>query len=349
MAKELAIKGVLGSIVEGLDNEVKEVIADVKSEVDTDIETVDIGLDIGASSVKISFYNRDKIIVDLDFSNSVDPNLITGDGTIVTVDDVSIKLDSTSGNSNSVDKKINYEYFDNIIFNVAHQVKKALNIKGDIRLNVSTCLPPEQYREFKEDYKELIAGVDGKTGTVGNEEFTLYIGDVKCGAEGIMLLKSFDLDGAAKDIIRAMLIDMGSSTADIVLLEKHRDTWRVKNARTSEYASRKMCQDIVRGINADNKKANVKWQDLDRGAKYQLKGKVYSIVDRANDVDETVKGLIADVNRVGSFEENKIILCGQGSDILANNDLFKNTADFIQVDEINKKFGNSRGCLKVIN
>lgn len=348
MAKELAIKGVLGSIVEGLDNEVKEVVEEIKEVVTADIPTVDIGLDIGASSIKISFYNRDGVIIDLDFSNSVDTNLLTGNGTMVTVDDVSIKLDSTSGNSNSVDKKINYEYMDNIIFNVAHQVKKILNIEGDIKLNISTCLPPEQYREFKDDYKQLISSVNGKKGVVCNDEFTLYIGNVKCSAEGVMLLKSFDINAVAKDIIGVMLIDVGSSTSDIVLLDKHRDTWRVKSARTSEYASRKMCQDIARGVNSDNKKANIKWQALDRGAKYQLKGKVYSIVDRANDVDETVRGLIADVNRVGSFEENKIILCGQGSDILANNDLFKNTADFIQVDEINKKFGNSRGCLKVI-
>lgn len=307
---------------------------------------VNVGLDIGASSVKASYYLKENVIKDFSFFNRVDTNVDTGDGTTVEVENEVLKVGSIGGVSNSNPKKTNYKNLKHILFKVSQELKKSLEIKGDIVLNINTCLPPKQFQTNKEEYKERLKEVDGVQGSVEGEVFRVLIEDVKCGAEGIMLLKSFDLDSVASDLLKVMLIDVGSSTADIILLERCGDSWKIKMATTSEQAGASMCQDIEKYLNGKGK-ANYDWQDLERLGKYQEDGEVKDITSQADAADATVKGLLSDIDKVGTFTEYKPVLAGQGSKILSKNKLFKEvTGGFILVDETNQKFGNSRGCLK---
>ena len=309
------------------------------------VPQVNAGIDVGASSIKVSFLAGDRV-KDFSFYNRVDTNIETGDGVTVEVEGESLKVGSIGGVSNSNPKKVNYRNIKHILFLVAQRMKNELGIKGDIAININTCLPPKQFQTSKEEYKELLKSVNHLDGKVGDESFRLFIDDVKCGAEGIMLLKSFDLDSIASGLLKVMLIDVGSSTSDIILLEKVGDTWKIKTAITSEMAGANMCKDIEKYLNA-TVDANYDWQDLKRSGKYQKDGEIFDITQQADAVDRTVKGLLSDIDKVGTFTEYKPILAGQGSKILSKNKLFKEASKgFILVDELNQKYGNSRGCLK---
>lgn len=317
---------------------------DVKVVLKSHVPKIKVGLDIGASSVKVSYMN-DENISDFSFFNRIDHDVENGDGVIVNVDGEEIKVGSISGRSNANPKKVNYRYKKHILFNVAYQIKSALGIKGDIELDINTCLPPKQFKESREDYKQLIKDCEG-TGVVNGEEFNLFIYDVKCGAEGVVLLKSFNINSVAKDLMKIMLLDIGSSTTDIILLENMTDNvWKIKNATTSTAAGSSMCKDIETHLNKTTD-ANYSWDNIELQGRYQLKQEVKPLINNSNDIDRTVKDLMNDIDKVGTFDEYVPLLAGQGSKILSQNDLFKKKTNFFVVDADNQKFGNSRGCLK---
>lgn len=310
------------------------------------LQEIKAGVDIGASSVKVSFFDKNDKIRDFSFYNRVDVNVETGDGTTVEVGEEILKVGSIGGVSNSNPKKVNYRNLKHIMFKMAQEIKKELGLKGDVKLNINTCLPPKQFQASKENYKELLRSVDGVKGKVEDEEFGIFVEDIKCGAEGIMLLKSFDLDSIASGLIKVMLLDIGSSTTDIILLEKSGDVWKIKNAITSEMAGANMCKDIEMHLNS-TEKANYDWQDLERLGRYQKDGEIKDITELADAANRTVKGLLSDIDKTGTFTEYKPVLAGQGAKILSKNRLFQQaTGGFILVDEANQKYGNSRGCLK---
>lgn len=314
------------------------------SSVQDTVPVVKIGLDIGASSVKVSYFDGSNVIKDFNFPNRINVEISNGDGNTIEVDNEVIKVASIGGVSNANPKKVNYRYIKHILLNVAYILKKELNISRDIALEIKTCLPPKQFKDTKEEYKELLEKCSCQ-GTVNKETFNLEIKSVKCGAEGIVLLKSFNINNVANDLMKIMLIEVGSSTTEIVLLELVGDnTWKIKNATSSAAAGASMCKDIEAHLNKTTK-GNYHWDDLELLGKFQLKQEVKSITEHANAINNTVKELLHDIDSVGTFDEYMPLLGGRGSSVLAKNDFFKEITPFLVVDEINKIYGNSRGCL----
>lgn len=309
---------------------------------------VKVGVDFGASTVKASLFDKTGTLLDFKFSNRINSDIITGDGTLVTVGGESVKVGSIGGSSNSNNKKVTYQNMKHLVFKVAYEVKKLLKIKGsEITLDIVTCLPPTQYKTSKDQYKENILSCNGLQGEVEGEEFTLYINSVRCGAEGIVMLNSFNLTEKT-DLMNILLLDVGSSTTDIILLESLDGVkWKIKNATTSYNAGSKMVEEITEGLNSNNTEATYNHKDIERTGKYQLNGEIHHIINDANSANNTVDALLRDIKQVANFIEYKPLLCGQGSKILSKNDTFKKASGgFIIADDTNLVYGNSRGCLK---
>lgn len=316
-------------------------MADKTSKVD---KAIKVGVDIGASSWKVSFY-KDGEIKDFDFPNRVDHDTDNGDGVLVSIGDEALKVGSIGGVSNANPKKVNYKNLKHMMLYAAYRIKEELGLKEScIVLDVNTCLPPKQYKESKETYRELIASLSC-SGEVNKMPVEFKINNVKVGAEGVVLLRSFNLDSVAEDLMKIMLLDIGSSTTDIILLEKLGATWKIKDAKTSESAGSSMCQDIESYLN-NTTSGNYKWDNLELLGKYQLNQKVVPITDQADSINPTVKALLNDIDRVGTFSEYMPVLAGKGSKLLSKNKLFASITSFITVDPLNQQFGNSRGCLK---
>lgn len=310
---------------------------------DSTLKVLKVGLDLGASSIKVSYFNGE-CIKDFSFPNRVDSDIENGDGTLVVIGDEALRVGGVGGVSNANPKKVNYKNLKHIMLYVTYRLKEELKFKEDgILLDINTCLPPRQFKESKEEYKELISSLSSK-GTVGKDTIELKIKSVKVGAEGVVLLKSFNLDSIAEDMIKIMLLDVGSSTTDIVLLEKLGSTWKIKNASTSEAAGSSMCKDISKHLNATSK-GDYKWDNLELLGKYQLDQKVTPITEHADKIDATVKKLLSDIEKVGTFAEYMPVLAGQGSKLLSKNKLFNKSTSSIVVDSVNQQYGNSRGCL----
>lgn len=312
-------------------------------------QVFEIGADFGASSIKIS-YMQDSIVEDFLFPNRINVKVDVASGTLVETSDGSVRVGSAGGFSNSTAKKINYRYFKEILLTVAHTLKHKLNLDtNEITLLVKTCLPPTQFLESKEQYKQKVKDLSGSTGVVAGEEIKVNIADVTCGAEGVMLLRSFNINKLAAKLKNVLLIDIGSSTSDIIALEYDEETgkWKILKAITSEFAGEQMAKDITVALNGDGTGLSYKWEVLERTGEYQLDGAMHPITEQADAIDSTVKGLFSDIEKITSLRANKVILAGQGSSILAENSLFKEQCkNFAVVDDVNKIFGNSRGCLK---
>lgn len=312
-------------------------------------DVYEIGADFGASSIKISYENNG-IIEDFVFPNRISTNVDVASGTLVVSDEDSVRVGSVGGFSNSTAKKINYRYFKEILLAVAYTLKTKLELdSNDISLIVKTCLPPIQFQESKEQYKQKVKNISGTKGIVAGEEITLNIENVTCGAEGVMLLRSFNINKLSAKLKYVLLIDVGSSTSDIISLEYDDETgkWKILKAITSDFAGQQMAKDISVSLNGNGSGLAYKWEDLERTGEYQLDGEMHPITDQADAIDNTVKGLFSDIEKITSLRANKVILAGGGSSILAKNTLFnEHCKNFAVVDDVNKVYGNSRGCLK---
>lgn len=306
--------------------------------------SIKVGLDIGASRVKASFL-KGKEVVDIAFPNRVDTSL-TASGIRVELDGEAVTVGTVSGYSNSINKKINYHNLHHIIFAVAHKIKQELELAEDsITLDINTVLPPQEYRESREAYKELIASASCKMATVAGEPLSLIINSVKVGAEGVSLLNACNLDKVAKDLDQVLLLDVGSSTTDIVVLTKDQEAWKIKNAITSRVAGSDFCKSIETELNSGTG-LSYTWDELEHKQSYQLDGKKYEITEKANAITENVNALIADLSKIGNVRQYKVILAGAGSRILRENETFKAYTNFSCIDDSLLDFGNSRGVLK---
>ena len=302
-----------------------------------------VGFDFGASRVKASFQKGTEIN-DICFPNRVDAD-VDANGIKVTIDDTTLVVGTISGYSNSINKKINYRNVEHIIMAVAYKIKEELEILDDIiKLDINTVLPPTEFKESKDKYKELIKAVSGTKATVNGVTFTLVIDNVKVGAEGVALLNSYNLDRAAKDLNKVLLLDVGSSTTDIVILVKD-GTWKIKDATSSRSAGSAICKAIQTRLNSGTG-LSYTWDDLEREQSYQLDGEKHDIIKHINDADNVVEALISDLSRIDNVRQYKVILAGAGSRLLKESDLFKKYTKFACVDDNLLDFGNSRGALK---
>lgn len=305
---------------------------------------IKVGLDIGASRIKVSFM-KGKDIYDSYLLNRIDTSL-TANGIKVAFEDETVTVGTISGYSNSVNKKINYHNLQHILFAVAYEIKRVLELAEDtIRLDINTVLPPQEFKESREQYKTLIKSVDGKSAVVEKEKIQLMIEDVKVGAEGVALLNTCNLDKIAKGVEQVLLLDVGSSTTDIVILAKDNEVWKIKDARTSRVAGSDFCRSIATALNSGTG-LSYNWDDLERQQTYQLDGELHDITENIDAIDENVKELIADLSKIGNVRQFKVILAGAGSRLLKESETFKAYTKFSCIDDSLLDYGNSRGALK---
>lgn len=305
---------------------------------------VKVGLDIGASRVKASFLNG-KEMIDVSFPNRVDTS-VTATGIKVDLEGKALTVGTISGYSNSINKKINYHNIHHLLFAVAHMVKEELNIDGDaLVLEINTVLPPKEFKESREEYKNLLLGANDKVATVNGEKLHLSIKDVRVGAEGVALLSACNLDKIAKDLTQVLLLDVGSSTTDLVILAKDGDTWKIKDADTSRIAGSAMCRAIETSLNSGTG-LSYSWDDLERQQTYELDGEIHDIAKEIKSTDDVVSELISEIAKKGNIRQYKVILAGGGSRLLRESKTFKEYTKFSCIDDTLLDFGNSRGALK---
>lgn len=306
--------------------------------------TIKVGLDLGASRVKASF-KKGAEIIDICFPNRVDTS-VTANGIRVNVDNEDVVVGTVSGYSNSINKKINYHNLHHLLFAVAYRIKEELQLVEDtIRLDITTVLPPKEYKESRNEYKEKIKLASDKVALVNGDKIHLILEDVKVGAEGVALLKAYNLDKVAENLTQVLLLDVGSSTTDYVILTRDGERWKIKDANTSRVAGAELCKAIETKLNAGTG-LSYSWDDLERQQGYQLDGEWHNLIKEIDATDTVVKELISDLAKNGNVRQYKVILAGGGSRLLKESKVFKEYTKFSCIDDYLLDYGNSRGALK---
>lgn len=309
---------------------------------------IKVGLDLGASRVKFS-YMKGKEIFDGCFNNMVDKSA-AANGYKVTINDETITVGTVSGYSNSVVKKINYKNIPHILFAVAHMIRKELELAEDlIQLEINTVLPPQEFKENREEYKELIRSVDGTKGTVDKDTFTLKITTVKVGAECVTLPLSCSIDKFSKDLTRLVLVDVGASTTDLAILVKDGDAWKIKDATSVYIAGKKLCNSIATTLNSNGTGLSYTGEEIEAMQGYELDGKKHTLesVCDGEATNQIVEAMTSEIgNWLGNIRQYKVILAGGGSRVLKYNKKFQEYSKFDCLDDLLLDYGNSRGALK---
>lgn len=309
---------------------------------------VNLGLDVGGNSVKFCFFDKNKELQLMSILNRVDLSLDSCDGYCVETDHEKCYVGSIGGIANQTNKKVNYKNLRHILLAVASEISRVYDNNTDITLNISTCLPPTQFKECKDIYKLQFLNMDGVKGTVNEMKLSLKIGDIKCGVEGLSLLNQYKLPEELKNASKIMLLDIGSSTSDIIALVKSNGRWRVKDAVSSKIAGSKFCSEMSIYLNHEYR-GDYDWNDLSSTGVYQLNGECKSIVTLASEITPTVNQLIREIERVGSLSEYIPLVMGGASDILRENMYFKNYVKSYAVESLYKVYGNALGCLSLLS
>lgn len=307
--------------------------------------SIKVGLDLGASRVKASF-KKGAEVFDICFPNRIDTS-VTATGIRVMLDDEEVVVGTVSGYSNSINKKINYQNMHHLIFAAAYRIKEELQIVDEvIKLDITTVLPPKEFKESRNEYREAIKSANSKTATVNGEKLQLLIDDVKVGAEGVALLNAYNLDKITENLTDVLLLDIGSSTTDIVILNRDGEQWKIKDADTSRVAGSALCRAIETKLNSGGTGLSYSWDDLERLQGYQLDGEWHTLVKEMDATKDVVKELISDLGKIGNIRQYKVILAGGGSRLLKHSKTFKEYTKFDCIDDKLLDYGNSRGALK---
>lgn len=313
----------------------------------TDI--IKIGLDLGASRVKASYLDNTGATKDIIFPNRIDPNVeMAKSGIKVECENTACMIGSISGFSNLRKKKINYSNITEIVFAVAYQLKKALNLDAnDMTLHINTVLPPQQFMETRKEFKKILSDIDGKKATVSDTEITLHIDKVLVGCEGVALLNILDIDTLSSDATQVLLLDLGSSTIDTIVLSKENNAWNVENAQTFSKGGRHMCDDIATVLNSTYPGLTYEGDKVERHMHFQLDGERHELKEHIDAIDPIVEELLTFLDTIGNVRMYKVILAGGASRLLKDNPMFKDVIkNFTIVPEHLLDCGNSRGALQ---
>lgn len=313
------------------------------------MQVVKIGLDLGASRVKASYTDKKGKIQDIIFPNRIDRNTeMAKSGIKVECEDNACMIGAISGFSNLRKKKINYSNINEILFAVAYYLKNELQIMDDeISLHINTILPPQQFMETRKEFRKVLSEVNGKKGTVAEQEFKLHIDKVLVGCEGVALLNILDIETLSADATRILLFDVGSSTIDVIALAKIDNAWHIEVAKTFEQGGSHMCDLIATKLNGDNPGLSFEADIIERQMHYQLDGEIHALKEQVEAIDPLVDELLTFVDGIGNARMYKAVLAGGASRILKENEKFKAAIkNFSCVPENLLDCGNSRGALQ---
>lgn len=318
-------------------------------------ETITVGMDFGASRIK-AVYEDDKEQGSNKFKDIVFPNkYLVGDnnnGSGYKVDRCEYvnKIGCDNGTSNFTNVKINYNYLDDIILVIAADITKQLNIENEINLDIHTLLPPQQFLEIREAFRQKLYNFGTIEGFVDGKKVKCTIKNVKIACEGVAQFLAMNRASIA-DYKRATLIDAGSSTIDLVNLKKTGDKWSISGAITIHEVSGSL---IVKAITTKIKKEFVGIMidptELEQDLYFYVgdeKHEIVEYIDGANDVIATLANPLREFYKGG-----KLLVSGGAGELLMSSDVFleicKNTCKATPelLDEYTRTYGNAKGAYK---
>ncbi len=299
-----------------------------------------IAVDFGNSRVKVSYQLHGQSI-DLDWPNRIkinsDNELILEGNTIVT-DKRSVTIGVLGGQSAYTPKKINQQYLlEHLLYIQQMFPEEALDLVA--------LLPPGQFIENAREFKEKLLGFNNMSGYLVKDNqrinIKLHINSCKIAAEGVAIVNNIK---TPENLLKIMLIDLGSSTTDIVVLENIKGNYVISNALTlSNVNALEIHKLLKRHLNNLYPEANFNEFELERNMQYQYQGLVHKLTDHQSVYDNVINQLLAEI---ANIDEYFVILAGGGSVLLEASELFnKRVPNFEIVPDHLKIFGNSRGAL----
>jgi len=306
-----------------------------------------IGLDLGASRVKGSIYDQAGAVKNFNISNRVNvDDSIGSSGYIVEYNNHTKRVGASSGIPNMQPLKLRYSHLEEIILAVGYEMKQILGIKeADITINIETLLPPKQFFSNGKDFKKRIADIGTINGLVNGQAITVNIETVNVNCEGVALLKTLDFNTLSANVKRVLLIDVGSSTIDLVEVIKEDDIWKIGKVDTIEFGGTRMCKAIEKSL-ANKYKSQFPYDVLEKEMSYTFEGKVFSILDEAECLNSIVEEFVVQLNQFADHRQYKVILAGDGSELLYSNKKMKEFIPTAHLLDANVRlYGNSIGAL----
>lgn len=306
---------------------------------------IKIGIDFGASRIKYIYKQNDGNLGTGIFLNKyLIGNNNAGTGYKVVREDHVNKVGAYNGVPNIQKSKINYEYLDDIILAICKDIKDRLGCKADMNISINALLPPAQYLSIAQKFKEKLLAYDTIEGEVDNDKLKVTIKEVGICCEGVAQLTTTSIYSVCK-MDTALLLDVGSSTIDIVQLESQGGHWQIVDADTIDNVSGSlMIKDIVLGLRGEFPHLTLNASDLERNMYFydgETKHKIVDYADFASNRIATLANVFRDYFRGG-----KILVSGGAGELLMASETFKSIcpAEAILLDEEIRTYGNAKGA-----
>ena len=313
---------------------------------------IKVGLDLGASAIKVVFEHNGKLVKKMFLNRIGDDTVEVKDGyKVVTVTDAGKEITSYVGHEeglpNITAKKVNLKYLEEILLTVAYIVKKECN-SGDreVQLDLRALLPVDQYKESKELFANKLKAINIK-GVVENETIIVNVIDAKIKAEGLTLLNSCNI----ADHVTAnnlLLLDVGASTADWMFLRKKDNGYMPVKGDSVGAAGTAIMQLITTAVNKQNGgESTYTWGELERDMAYEWKGDVHSVYNYVDAGETVVKKMLNAVSLIANLNQVTVVVTGRAGKLVADTKYFKaNVPSYHLLNKDLSTFGNAEGAYK---
>lgn len=313
---------------------------------------IKVGLDLGASAVKVVFENRGQLVKTMFLNRMGDDTVEVKDGykVIRTTDagkEVVTYVGHEEGIANIVAKKVNLKYLEEILLTVAYIIKTTIkSTDKEIELDLRALLPVDQFKESKQLFEDKLKAISVK-GKVEDETVIVSVVNAVVKAEGLTLLNSCNI----ADHVTAnnlLLLDIGSSTSDWMLLRKKDDGYMPVKGDSVGAAGTAMMQLITTAVNRHNQgESTYTWQELERDMSYEWKGDVHSVYNFVNSAENVVKKIINELNIVTNLNQVTVVVTGRAGKLLTDTKYFKeNVPSYHLLNKELSTFGNAEGAFK---
>lgn len=318
-------------------------------QMEKELQEIIVGLDLGASAIKIAIEVGDKI-KKIIFDNRVNAGTITDcGGYIVEFGGETKQVGTLNGTPNMAKTKLQYNHLEDILLAVAYEVREVAGLHSEFKMNLKTVLPPIQFKSnakaFRDRIKNLGKGGELR-GTVNGCDLKIQIGSVSVACEGVTILNAINLD-ALSNVSQVLLLDFGGSTLDLATLIKHGAGWQIQGVDTiAEVNGTKMCEAIAAKVGNEN---NTTYDAdlLSQTGNLVVKGENVEVAHFAQYADEVIKDLFILLGRRLDVNQYKVVNTGRAAEIVAENPIFKDKIpNAILLDETTRTFGNAVGALK---
>ena len=308
---------------------------------------IKIGVDFGASRVKVAFKNRQGELVKKTFANRYyEGNSNSSSGYLVERNGEIVRIAGTKGKSNRVDVKLNYQHLEEILLVVGYLVREEYK-EGDkyISLEIETLLPPRQFQTIDEEFKDKLKAYGTIKGKVEGVQLEVIVDKVSVNCEGVALLDALDMNEFAGGIDRVFLVDAGSSTVDWVDFEREDGAWGIVDADTlMDVGGATMIAAIASALEKEYPGEKFDADILEKKMHYLLGDEQYNLIDVVDYADKVVASMKPELER--AYKGGKVVVTGGAAELLMASSKFKEIFPrAILVEEDIRSFGNAVGAL----